>query len=751
MSNITYLAGGTQLAGSGAAISLLGVQDVQLELARERRAQSNAEDKMREAIEVEQAQAFGMLAAEHFPSYCRECNTAMGYYHQSPWNKWYCDSCGHGYSAPVFTCAKTPLKCDNTYCRKCFLRRCKLVPPTNAQVPSPSLPPAKTRLPKVAKKKEKKVKVAATLGNVEGDEALFREAIEEAWVDSRKEVEHLLRMLRMKAPVRQVADDKKVVKEASVKVARQRIRASTKGWNVIKADEQSLNYDAIGSKEEMVAFAKKIERWYHEKPGDVVSELEDNLRFPPSMDTLSILSAVSNALLAKDDVVATYGGILSELLALRQYTQKPIDIDRDVMWDDVPTLEEAGSVKAEYESMYSDWYWEDGSKRNGSIFGPVCSALRDQGPSGTGAAWSEEIVRKWVKWICTVAAVCSDHGSAKHVFRGLGGGCLPAGVVEKHRALSAGSVIGWPALSSTSFDEKASLDYMHGTAANSINKPSPTSPGTIFFTIKDVHTGKVLSSLSQYPDEAELLFGPFNMFRVDSVEPDASNPFRNSRGEPMGLLISLTSLGPVDCSSFYYEVRKDAVRASRRLQSDTSLERLEVIRYLCNASGSSKNPEELLGSCTDTKSYLSILSKILADKDQAQETKVRGAQEGVLCAELMRGLAGCGRLEGEAHDLYGLGVLLRQKIEGLEGQLRDASCAIADYEAREEARCEGHEAAVDEAAESEIEESPPPAPASSADTLSTLVFEEPQYVRMAPFPYGLRAVDTPQLREVLFS
>ena len=638
-----YLAASTNIREDEHALRHLSHQDSELDFARERLALFNEENKARALEEDDLMQQFGQLLAQHFTSQCRKCEEPMAFYLDPPFEKWTCDFCGHGFTEETYACSVTPEECDTTWCTKCFRKRHKV----KERTPEPTPEPTPTLEPEVVpeptppmkpKPKPKRVKKAVKKAEPEGlphsvvllldaDETSCRLRLEGTMRDS---VQCLLQMF---GELTREAQRKDLHKVSAVDV-KKTINATDEGWNMSKANMQTAAYSTVQSEEEMREFAQKIETWYHEKPGDVVTELTENLRYPTSVETLDVLSAISNALLEKDEVVAEFGGVLAELLVLRQYTQKPLDLDRDVTWEGVPS---ESRLQYEYEMRYSDWNWENEDKRNGSIFGPICSALRDQGPGGTQSEWSESVLRRWIKWVCTVGAICSQPGKeVDTVWRGLGGGCLPGFVVENHRTMTG--LLGWPALSSTSFDRDASYSYMMGTAANSVSQPNAANPGTIMFKISSVRTGKVLQALSQYPEEAELLLGPFNLFRIDSIEPDLQNPFRNESGEPMGLLVSCTSMGPVDMAQFHHEVRTDAVKASKRLQSDNNEQRLTILRELATALHAdlgTQTETELLSHCHDLQSYVQLLTNVVHSSPVANPTPaIKEKSEGDYCREL---------------------------------------------------------------------------------------------------------------------
>ena len=323
--------------------------------------------------------------------------------------------------------------------------------------------------------------------------------------------------------------------------------------------------------QELNDFTRKLINCYDSKPGSIIDELCDNLVVPVGGDPTSILCGISSAL-ANDSTISKQYSVYSEieLLVLRAYTQKPSDVDRDMGFSDVPMID-SNQVSA-YESEFSNWMWSPSNaadKRNGSVYSAVCGTCRDQGPQGTKSEWSEISLRKWIKTICLITAMAStDKVSDKGLFRGLGGGGLPSSVVDFHRSLDENESLSWPAPSSTSFDERASREYMLGTAVNSVSKPNSDKPGTIMFNIRGGQ-GVQLQGISQYPNEAELLLPPLTMFSIKSVSEDASNDFN------CGLNISMECLGPLGglsietpyLKSFLDRVRKDTKTASEVIRS----------------------------------------------------------------------------------------------------------------------------------------------------------------------------------------
>eukprot|EP01065_Artemidia_motanka_P013047 TRINITY_DN1719_c0_g1_i1.p1 TRINITY_DN1719_c0_g1~~TRINITY_DN1719_c0_g1_i1.p1 ORF type:complete len:761 (+),score=263.93 TRINITY_DN1719_c0_g1_i1:118-2400(+) len=346
----------------------------------------------------------------------------------------------------------------------------------------------------------------------------------------------------------------------------------------LRPAQESSETDAV---ERMSQCCEWLEEEYDEKGGDVVDELLENLRMPEDVSADAAadrLAALARSLAGDDKVQRSPLGecCLAELLCLRQYTERPIDVDRDLGFQDVPPPPHRGEAASQvlarstYEQQWEDWNWSGSppTKRNGSIFGPVCAALRDLGPGGTSSAASAAVLRRWVKWVCTIAAVTAQRRpSYQTLFRGIGAGGLSREVVEQHRALHSGGLLAWCALSSTSLDAQQSEEYMRGTAANSTSKPTPHRPGTLLFHIEGAKWGVPLEPLSAYPAEHEILLPPLSVLRVEGSEADAHNAEN-------GLRMRLAMLGPLGpapreavarCERFFARVRADAQKASERL------------------------------------------------------------------------------------------------------------------------------------------------------------------------------------------
>ena len=95
----------------------------------------------------------------------------------------------------------------------------------------------------------------------------------------------------------------------------------------------------------------------------------------------------------------------------------------------------------------------------------------------------------------------------------------------------AGSTITWQAFSSSSESLDVALEFASPNSREAAHK-RPT--GTVFI-IKQVKSAKGIAPWSQYPREAEWLFGPNTQFRVaDAQRTDAEVALHRSAAEAEG-------------------------------------------------------------------------------------------------------------------------------------------------------------------------------------------------------------------------
>ncbi|KAJ9458968.1 hypothetical protein DIPPA_65533 [Diplonema papillatum] len=575
------------MAGSDTSPSLLHLrqQELQLQHATERATLQKSEPPVRSSLELEETKLRGVLIADHFPSPCRRCGERIAHStNSSEYVKWYCALCGKGDDGPSYACAKEPVPCKYSLCTCCLLQRFSLAPPTPEQAPflsereeksdpkpvfsllPASDPPA--ALPTTrhgARKRRMRVKrnkpqlrqhsrvsiirmnsavnstIADKICALVDEETSCRLWIHsvgrECWTSVEAFWEVLRDCPRQHTPI---------CWQASLTDIRKIVASRDTGQHPkpqMRAPRSNLA--------EMKAFSEKLQKWYDEKPGDIVTEMLDNLRFPSKRDSLNLLGTLSRAL-SSEDILGSLGKVsLVELLVLRQYTQRPIDLDRDLLWSAVPVGASAAE-KQKYESTHTNWNWQTSlNGRNGSIIASVVAAIQDQAPGGRQEVWSEYMLRKWIKWFWTAAAVSaqpnktSEEGSLTKVLQLSN---VTPTTLETCLGLCKGDHVTWPELTSVH-------RVVSATFPNSLTRAE--FPNTITFWLTGIKAGRDLQALSQYPSEDEYILSPFTILQVTNIiETDSG-----------GLEIHVHVISSGVTPEFYSQVRRDGLVASRRLRA----------------------------------------------------------------------------------------------------------------------------------------------------------------------------------------
>eukprot|EP01065_Artemidia_motanka_P025585 TRINITY_DN3057_c0_g1_i1.p1 TRINITY_DN3057_c0_g1~~TRINITY_DN3057_c0_g1_i1.p1 ORF type:complete len:1619 (+),score=604.27 TRINITY_DN3057_c0_g1_i1:45-4859(+) len=304
---------------------------------------------------------------------------------------------------------------------------------------------------------------------------------------------------------------------------------------------------------------------YDGKAGDVVDELLSNLRFRPG-DVTESQRLRRLGLIAREAAHVAGSSDLAGCLSCRLFTQRPLDVDRDLGWVGVPPSERLGDSadtkarRERYESRHSDWNWawrRGLDSRNGSLCGAVCAALRD----GARGSSSQSVMRHWAKWIGAVMAASgrtADPDVVETVWYGLT--CLPEEVVSSHRRMQPGDWLSLPALCSASRNQQQVHAYAQGTPANSVREPSARAPGTVLFRVSQPKSAVLLEPVSQYPSEGEVVCPPLVLHEVTGVCDDRNSPLGH------GLHVAITACQPLASHhAFVSRVADDLLAASQRL------------------------------------------------------------------------------------------------------------------------------------------------------------------------------------------
>ena len=213
-----------------------------------------------------------------------------------------------------------------------------------------------------------------------------------------------------------------------------------------------------------------------------------------------------------------------DLLLMRLYTMAGPDIDRLMLFDNVPEF------SAHPDSAWGRYTQAHAASRNRAMFAELNRALRAVGSDDEAeqaVGWAA--AARWAKTLCRLHMLCAASptvhdatGEAPRLARGLAR--LPLPVAEAHaRAATEGGQLAWPALSSCTADVSVAAAYIMGCAANSQQQDDGAAaagtsdaeqPSSVLFTITGSIPAVYLQPLSQYPSEAEVLLPSLSILTV---------------------------------------------------------------------------------------------------------------------------------------------------------------------------------------------------------------------------------------------
>ena len=263
--------------------------------------------------------------------------------------------------------------------------------------------------------------------------------------------------------------------------------------------------------------AQRLVSLHNGKEGTVLDELAENF---VSELSLMLPAGDKTACVHHDDILSLaareLGGCVSkggyyagtkdaDLLVMRLYTMAGADIDRLMLFDDVPQY--GGAQWAAYAET-------KGRRRNTAVFSEVNRSLR-QVASDDAAEQAKgwETAARWVKTICRLHNLCTESSpydaTSQQLSRGLTG--LPQSVVDAHVGMQPSEEVTWPAPSSCTTDPEVAESYIRGSAANSVRGDSSAA---VLFSVSGRIPSLCLQQISQYPSEEEVLVPPLTVLRV---------------------------------------------------------------------------------------------------------------------------------------------------------------------------------------------------------------------------------------------
>jgi len=204
------------------------------------------------------------------------------------------------------------------------------------------------------------------------------------------------------------------------------------------------------------------------------------------------------------------------IFCLRLYTQQDVDIDRNFLCPDVPgfpTDDDEQSPEGR-DKVYAQYRSDPEKPRNPMMFQVANWATRRRWEKFMGSDVKSEDVRqaedglkKFIKWQCLISAVRQHLDEPITTYRGL---CrLPSAMVQDLATMRRGSLLFWPAMTSTALDRSVAQEYA--------NQPAPEGTGNVLFVISGVSEGIALRGVSQYPREGEFLLPLFSLLEVRDV------------------------------------------------------------------------------------------------------------------------------------------------------------------------------------------------------------------------------------------
>eukprot|EP01065_Artemidia_motanka_P032675 TRINITY_DN3966_c0_g1_i2.p1 TRINITY_DN3966_c0_g1~~TRINITY_DN3966_c0_g1_i2.p1 ORF type:complete len:446 (+),score=100.14 TRINITY_DN3966_c0_g1_i2:712-2049(+) len=308
------------------------------------------------------------------------------------------------------------------------------------------------------------------------------------------------------------------------------------------------------SEAQMHALSRRLASAWLRKDGDVLTELESNLKAPPAKDGSDSGGAVRRQLaLVADELQRTFGPLYptkstAELLVMRLYTMAGPDIDALLGWEGVPTPDD--------KEAWAQYCAEHSGQRNSAVFAELNWACRTAAANDQDeVAWGT--VQTWVKFLGVLCSVAEQPGAAPppRLWRGLAG--LKENVTAAHNALTSGSVLCWPAVTSAASDAEVAASYLSGAAANA----TKVTGGRLLFEVcNDTGLGVGLQDISRYPRESETLLPPLCVLRVDS------NEIAEHVADCKHLRLTLTGTLPMsEFGALRSHIARDTARAAERL------------------------------------------------------------------------------------------------------------------------------------------------------------------------------------------
>lgn len=312
-----------------------------------------------------------------------------------------------------------------------------------------------------------------------------------------------------------------------------------------------------GTMKQAMKFVKDLEAMWRARKGSLLDELRSILWQPASSQSQVAVRMTEQLATALGTLCTRrFGGYLDSkakksplsVFCLHIYTMQDVDIDRLLLFKDVPSYPRGKESPAERDEHYREYRAGLKQKRNPQMFQEANWATRTLWNSSVEGVEHKEAsagCEKYIKWLSVISALRLKLDEPAVGYRGLCG--LPDDMMEEFRKKQPHEMIFWAALSSVTLDEKIAVSYA--------NQHLPLS-NNVIFEIREIRDGLEMMNLSIYPKEREFLLPMCSILTVESV----------IQGAPLRVICTFGST--LLTEKFQREVLKDLQECSQARSVD---------------------------------------------------------------------------------------------------------------------------------------------------------------------------------------
>ena len=269
-----------------------------------------------------------------------------------------------------------------------------------------------------------------------------------------------------------------------------------------------------GTRQKLMEFFKKVDSVWHDKPGDILTELYTNIKTPNDDNPIlkyKIFQIILDKLRKKYSEKCNHDFLL---LVLFIYSLDGPDLDRVFLFEDAPALGYYATTKAKpgVWKTYCNKYTSSGV-RNCNVFSVIGKATRETAEKGDGASvQSKDDLFRWIKTISLLIhcqLTDTPKGEGEIIYRGMHGDSSLVDIFSSYRE---GEWLGWPCASSCTTDVSCAESFSSKVEFGS----------SVLFEIRNHGSYVDMTKHSRYPDEEEHLLLPFSMLKIDSIKTDTA-------------------------------------------------------------------------------------------------------------------------------------------------------------------------------------------------------------------------------------